>query len=126
MTALVPPSLSRYIGTAYVDGQAVNVNVNEVWYRYLTQALLQRVGGSEGISTTELQALIAALQAEVDTLQDDLGAVTQGHVIEDEGSAVTQRATINFTGSGVSVADSGGKTVVTISGGGNSYFPSGW
>lgn len=36
--------------------------------------------------------------------------------VEDEGVAVTQRTNINFTGAGVSVADSGGKTVVTISG----------
>lgn len=36
---------------------------------------------------------------------------------EDEGVAVTQRANVNFTGAGVSVADSGGKTVVTIPGG---------
>jgi hypothetical protein len=41
-----------------------------------------------------------------------------GHVIEDEGTPVTQRSNINFTGPGVSVADSGGKTVVTIAGGG--------
>lgn len=37
--------------------------------------------------------------------------------IEDEGTPVTQRSNINFTGAGVSVADSGGKTVVTIGGG---------
>lgn len=53
-----------------------------------------------------------------------------GHAIEDEGTPVTQRATMNFTGAGVSVADSGGKTVVNIpgggGGGGNSYFPGGW
>ena len=36
--------------------------------------------------------------------------------VEDEGVAVTQRSTINFVGSNVSVADSGGKTVVTVSG----------
>lgn len=36
--------------------------------------------------------------------------------IEDEGTPVTQRSTINFTGSGVSVADSGGKTTVTVNG----------
>lgn len=52
-----------------------------------------------------------------------------GHTIEDEGTALTQRSTLNFTGAGVSVSDSGGKTVVTIAGGGgggNSYFPGGW
>lgn len=43
---------------------------------------------------------------------------TNGHTIEDEGTPVTQRTSLNFTGAGVSVADTGGKTVVTISGGG--------
>ena len=41
-----------------------------------------------------------------------------GHVIEDEGTPVTQRPNMSFEGAGVSVADSGGKTVVTIPGGG--------
>lgn len=45
---------------------------------------------------------------------------TAGHVIEEEGTPVTQRANMNFTGAGVSVADSGGKTVVTVSGGSTS------
>lgn len=45
--------------------------------------------------------------------------VTQAYTtVEDEGSGLTQRSTVNFTGSGVSCADSGGKTVCTISGGG--------
>jgi hypothetical protein len=42
--------------------------------------------------------------------------ITEGHVIENEGTPVTQRSNMNFTGDGVSVADTGGKTVVTISG----------
>lgn len=45
--------------------------------------------------------------------------VTQAYAtVEDEGSGLTQRSTVNFTGAGVSCADSGGKTVCTISGGG--------
>ncbi len=40
------------------------------------------------------------------------------HTIEDEGTPLTARTSLNFVGSGVSAADSGGKTVVTISGGG--------
>lgn len=38
------------------------------------------------------------------------------NTIEDEGSVLPQRSTINFVGAGVSAADSGGKTVVTING----------
>lgn len=45
--------------------------------------------------------------------------VTQAYTtVEDEGSGLTQRSTVNFTGAGVSCADTGGKTVCTISGGG--------
>ena len=41
-----------------------------------------------------------------------------GHVIEDEGVPVPQRPNLSFEGAGVAVTDSGGKTVVTIPGGG--------
>lgn len=41
-----------------------------------------------------------------------------GHTIEDEGTPLTQRDTLNFVGAGVTVTDAGGKTVVTIPGGG--------
>lgn len=43
------------------------------------------------------------------------GAGSGYSTIQDEGSSVTQRTTLNFVGAGVAVADSGGKTVVTIS-----------
>jgi len=36
--------------------------------------------------------------------------------IKDENTALTQRSTLKFTGSGVTAADSGGETVVTIPG----------
>lgn len=40
--------------------------------------------------------------------------------IQDEGTPLTQRTTVNFAGAGVSAADSGGITVVTIPGGAGS------
>lgn len=46
------------------------------------------------------------------------GGASYNQTIEDEGTPVTQRSTVNFTGAGVSVADTGSKTTVTISGGG--------
>lgn len=48
-------------------------------------------------------------------------------IVQDEGSTVTQRDTMNFVGAGVSVADSGAKTTVTIPGGSASglAYPSG-
>lgn len=42
------------------------------------------------------------------------GGGGSGHTIEDEGVALTARTSLNFVGPNVSVADSGGKTVVTI------------
>jgi hypothetical protein len=41
-------------------------------------------------------------------------ALPRGHDIEDEGIDIPLRSTINFVGAGVTVTDSGGKTVVTI------------
>ncbi len=41
-----------------------------------------------------------------------------GHIIEDEGVGLPQRAVLNFAGSGVTASDVGGKTVITIPGGG--------
>ena len=45
------------------------------------------------------------------------------HTIEDEGTPLLQRSTINFTGAGVTVTDSGGKTVVNVTGGGDVVGP---
>lgn len=49
-----------------------------------------------------------------------------GHVIEDEGTPLTQRAKLNFVGAGVTVTDDAGDdaTVVTIPGGGGSGLAS--
>ncbi|MCX6724258.1 MAG: hypothetical protein NT155_03765 [Candidatus Staskawiczbacteria bacterium] len=44
-----------------------------------------------------------------------------GHIIQDEGTSLTQRAKLNFVGAGVTVTDGGGTsndTIVTIPGGG--------
>lgn len=44
---------------------------------------------------------------------------------EDEGTPVTQRTTLNFTGAGVTVTDDAGKTKVSIPGGAGEAFPVG-
>ena len=48
------------------------------------------------------------------------GGGGSGHVVQDEGTPLTNRANLNFVGAGVSVTDDSGNdaTVVTISGGG--------
>lgn len=53
------------------------------------------------------------------------GGGVAGHKIQDEGVDLPQRNILNFTGSGVSVVDTGTKTAVVINAA-NSYFPSGW
>jgi hypothetical protein len=45
--------------------------------------------------------------------------------VEDEGTPVTQRGSVNFVGAGVTVTDSGGKTQVSIPGGSGEAFPVG-
>ena len=123
MTIFSPPPQTRTIGTALIAGKPVPVQADIAWFRFWAQSLYDRVGGATGASSAELAALITALTATVSGL-------TEGHAIEDEGAALTQRATINFAGSGVTVTDAGGKTLVTIAGGGggggSSYFPGGW
>lgn len=47
-----------------------------------------------------------------------LPVTTAYSTIQDEGGALTQRSTVNFTGAGVTCVDSGGITVCTIAGGG--------
>lgn len=44
------------------------------------------------------------------------GGGGSAHVIENEGTPLTARSNLNFVGDGVTAADSGGKTVVTIPG----------
>lgn len=58
------------------------------------------------------------LTAYVEDLSGGGGGGGGGHVIEDEGTPLAQRADLNFVGAGVTAADTGGKTVVTIPGGG--------
>lgn len=48
-----------------------------------------------------------------------LGSTGGGYTtVEDEGTPLTARTTMNFVGAGVTATDAGGKTVVTIPGGG--------
>lgn len=101
-------------------------------------------GGMQGYNhrlSVMLYQYLREMSAQINTLIDASGSGgggggggIDGHVIQDESVTLAQRATLNFTGAGVSVTDSGSKTVVTIDGGGggggggsgNSYFPGGW
>lgn len=71
------------------------------------------------------------LSASDDTVQkametiDEMTAGSGGHVIQDDGTPMTARSNLNFTGAGVTVTDDSGNdaTIVTIAGGGSSTEP---
>lgn len=90
------------VGNYYIVGTAGTTNINGIndwgvgdWIVFSSTGVWQKIDNSdkEGYAT-----------------------------IEDEGNPLTQRSTINFVGAGVSAADSGGKTVVTIAAGGLTQF----
>jgi len=72
------------------------------------------VNGSGGIGKSQVYNFIAQAVADGTIPAGSGSSIT----IEDEGTDLPQRDTINFTGAGVTVTDAGGKTVVTIPGGG--------
>lgn len=63
-------------------------------------------------------ALLAALMLSSPRLVQPGGGSAGGYsTVEDEGTPLTQRTTVNFTGAGVTCSDSGGETVCTVAGG---------
>lgn len=80
------------------------------------------VGGAAGVPTalevpTTSDGFVLTI---IDSTTGEIGWVevaASGHAIENEGSALTQRPTINFTGTGVTASDDGsGKTIVNVPG----------
>lgn len=84
-----------------------------IWFSGLSYEVGSIVGGA-GISVTYEDGNILI----TNTGEGGGGGGGGYATIEDEGSALTQRGTMNFTGAGVTVTDAGGKTVITIPGGG--------
>lgn len=68
----------------------------------------------------DVNAAAAIAQSKISGLTTSLAAKQDTLTVQDEGSSLTNRSTINFTGAGVTATDAGGKTVVTIPGGGGS------
>jgi hypothetical protein len=85
----------------------------------LTEALKQlaqiRGDGRGGIGKSQVYNFI---RQAVEDGTIPAGGAGGGHTIEDEGTPLIQRNTLNFTGDGVTVTDAGGKTVVNIPAGG--------
>lgn len=76
------------------------------------------VGQATGVA---LQPALSIDGTTYSTVQSALTALkdrsTGGHTVEDEGSALTARSSLNFVGSAITCADSGGKTVCTVTSG---------
>ena len=96
----------------WVDDQGRLTTAAQIWLR----DLWLRAGGQSSLNLNQLEAMLIALQGDVTALEAIVDAIIRGHVIEDEGVALTQRGVLNFTGAGVTVTDSGTKTVVQIDG----------
>lgn len=109
---LLLPSLASADGIAYRVGKGVQVTP--------TAAAPTKGSGNAllWVDSTASNVLKYKNPAGV-TVTLGAGTGSYNQTIEDEGVAVTQRSNLNFVGAGVSCADSGGKTVCTISSGGS-------
>jgi hypothetical protein len=117
-------------GVDYFDGEngkdAEDIDIEEL--ATTTAEYIKTLEGEIPMSAVkDLEDTIATLQNRTQMLLQIASQRTTtststggGHIIEDEGTPLTQRTNLNFTGAGVSVADTGGKTVVTIAGGSGS------
>lgn len=105
---------------------AIDINVDNVTLQIVTDVLKTKQIILESFSSDPAAGSPGRLIWRTDLSQvkvDDgsafiaLGSGSGGHIIEDEGVAQTQRAVLNFVGTGVTVTDGGTKTIVTIPGG---------
>lgn len=87
-----------------------------VWTDYIAGQRLFVAGAEQSPrrSAWNFTGITATFNASTNMWDIAVGTGSGGHVVEDEGTPLTQRANLNFVGVNVSVADSGGKTVVTI------------
>lgn len=109
---LLLPSLALADGIAYRVGKGVQITP--------TAAAPTKGSGNAllWVDSTASNALKYKNPAGV-TVTLGAGTGSYNQTIEDEGTPLTQRTNLNFVGAGISCADSGGKTVCTISSGGS-------
>lgn len=112
-----PPKFYPPIELDQVTGKYELTQPWHIWFLDLGRNL-----GIEVSDTALLEARLAIAEGDINGLQAAVAALIEGHSIEDEGTPVTQRAVLNFTGAGVSVSDVGGKTTVNIPSGGGATW----
>lgn len=114
--ATVPSDVVLRPELASYRQKAVKIAPEELADGTVSSAEFKRLAGVSASVQTQLDAL-ASSKADTSNVFNQ--------TIQDEGSSVTQRSTVNFVGAGVSVSDSGGKTQVSIPGGAGEAFPVG-
>lgn len=103
-------------GSIYVDSTSKNIAVKDdvgvVKHGVKTKALVS----NNFVTSVDDDGTVNVAQPAYSGISGTPTLYNQ--TVQDEGSALTQRATLNFLGSGVSCVDNASKTECTISGGG--------
>jgi hypothetical protein len=132
-TGLTVNAAGGYVDLAITNTQIVALYSQEYDYEFrltLTGGIVWPVLDSYFTVSEDGQAEVTGsdISISLDGTTVDVAVVSPagsiGHTIQDEGVSLTDRDYLNFTGSGVTVTDAGGKTVVTIPGGGGGIWGS--
>jgi hypothetical protein len=96
--------------TQYTDALAKAAAVSDIAYNATSWDSVTDVAPSKNAVRDQVETMLTSIAGKQ-------ASGTYLATVEDEGTPLTQRTTMNFVGAGVSVSDTGGKTTVTIAGG---------
>ncbi len=114
----IPANKWNTLWKLYIIDKSGNASVNNITVTAPVGFLIN--GSSSFIINSNNATLIVRVSSNTNFAGSYSATVVGGgyNLIEDEGSPLPQRTTLNFVGGAVTVTDAGGKTVVTLSGGG--------